>query len=74
MGAGRVLGFLLVVVFDCFDGWGELVIVPAGMTAFLKSQDPRFESRPRCHRLLKSAYGESPERSCHWPCESPLEL
>jgi len=35
--------------------------LPAGITAFRRSQDPRCESRPRCHRLLKSAYEDSLE-------------
>jgi hypothetical protein len=37
--------------------------IPAGITAFLKSHDPRCESRPRCHRLPKSAYEASLEES-----------
>lgn len=62
------------------DHWVKLICVlqwklslPAGMTAFLRSQDPRCESRPRCHRLPKSAYEASLESPPH-PLYAPRPL
>ena len=40
--------------------WGVgRVDLPAGITAFLRSHDPRFDPRPWCHALPKSEYEES---------------
>lgn len=47
------------------------VNIPAGITAFFRSHEPRCESRPRCHRLPKSAYGEFVDEPSH-PLYAPL--
>jgi hypothetical protein len=57
------LGGLLVEV--PWDGGSGCLVIPAGITAFLRSHDPRCESRPRCHRLPKSAYEASLEELSH---------
>jgi hypothetical protein len=49
------------------------VDLPIGITAFLRSHDPRFDPRPWCHALPKSEYEDALAVSSH-PLYAPRPL
>ena len=69
-GEGWVLGLVVNNIYLLEVGG---VGLPVGITAFLRSHDPRFDPRPWCHALPKSEYEDAFAVSSH-PLYAPRPL